>query len=100
MPKKKVKVKAKSRKKKTTSTGYFRQTIPKQQVSGWASVGQFKQPEPPKLKPIGTYIPEFRTAWSNSARVRQEPVISKSWIKQQQEKAQSNTTMIVIAGVK
>ena len=92
MPKKKVKVKSK-KKKKTPSTGYFRQTIPKQQASGWASVGQFKQPEPPKLKPIGTYIPEFRTAWSNPTRVRQEPVISKSWIKQQQEKAQSNTTM-------
>ena len=92
MAKKKVKVKSK-KKKKTTSTGYFRQTIPKQQASGWAGIGQFKQPEPPKLKPIGTYIPEFRTAWSNSARVRQEPVISKSWIKQQQEKAQSNTTM-------
>lgn len=90
MPKKKVKVK---KKKKTTSTGYFRQTIPKQQASGWASIGQFKQPEPPKLKPIGTYIPQFRTAWSNSARVRQEPVISKSWIKQQQDKAKSNTTM-------
>ena len=92
MPKKKVKVKAKSRKKKTTSTGYFRQTIPKQQVSGWASVGQFKQPEPPKLKPIGTYIPEFRTAWSNPTRLRQEPVISKSWIKQQQDSASTTTT--------
>jgi len=92
MPKKKVKVKAKSRKKKTTSTGYFRQTIPKQQASGWASVGQFKQPEPPKLKPIGTYIPEFRTAWSNPTRLRQEPVISKSWIKQQQDSASTTTT--------
>jgi len=91
MPKKKVKVKSK-KKKKTTSTGYFRQTIPKQQVSGWASVGQFKQPEPPKLKPIGTYIPEFRTAWSNPTRLRQEPVISKSWIKQQQDSASTTTT--------
>jgi len=91
MPKKKVKVKSK-KKKKTTSTGYFRQTIPKQQASGWASVGQFKQPEPPKLKPIGTYIPEFRTAWSNPTRLRQEPVISKSWIKQQQDSASTTTT--------
>ena len=79
----KKKVKGKKRKVKTTKK-QFRQTVPKNLPSGVASIGQFTQPVPPKLRPIGTYIPEYRTAWSNPLAEKAAPVISKSWLAQQQ----------------